>query len=61
MAPPTGIREVDDVLARVPMFEDTREASARVLSGGLTNTNYLLEADGDAFVVRVSTANTAIL
>ena len=61
VAPPTGIREVDEVLARVAMFEDTREASARVLSGGLTNTNYLLEADGDAFVVRVSTANTAIL
>lgn len=35
--------------------------SVRLLSGGLTNTNYLVTADGERFVVRVSTANTAVL
>jgi len=43
------------------MFEDALDMSARLLSGGLTNTNYLLTADGERFVVRVSTANTEIL
>lgn len=43
------------------MFEDASDVSARVLSSGLTNTTYLFEADGEQFVVRVSTANTAIL
>ena len=43
------------------MFDSSSEVSARLLSGGLTNTNYLLTADGERFVVRVSTANTAVL
>lgn len=43
------------------MFEDSDDVSARMLSGGLTNTTYLFEADGEQFVVRVSTANTEIL
>lgn len=61
VAPPTGISDLDAILARVPMFDSARKVGAELLSGGLTNSNYLLTVDDERFVVRVSTANTDIL
>lgn len=61
MAPSTGNPDVDGVVERVPMFAKATELAAEPLSGGLTNTSYLLVADGERFVVRIAGANTEVL
>jgi thiamine kinase-like enzyme len=61
MASSTGNPDVDAVIARVPMFGATDQLTVEPLSGGLTNTSYLLDADGDRFVVRIAGSNTDIL
>ncbi len=38
-----------------------RELTIQPLDGGLTNRNYLVHADGEAFVVRVAGADTGLL
>ena len=43
------------------MFATAAELSAEPLSGGLTNTSYLLDADGERFVVRIAGTNTEVL
>src|SRR6476660_6805026 len=51
---------IDQLLSRIPFF---RNASLTVtpLSGGLTNTNYRVEADGVPYVVRIPGAQTELL
>lgn len=61
MAGSTGNPDVDAVVERVPMFATASDLSARPLSGGLTNTSYLLDADGEQFVVRIAGGSTEIL
>lgn len=48
------------LLARVPALS-RRELTIEPLGGGLTNRNYLVDADGEAFVPRVAGADTAAL
>ena len=61
MTPATGNPDVDAVVERVPMFAGATELSVEPLSGGLTNTSHLLDADGEQFVVRLAGSNTEIL
>lgn len=61
MAPGTGIPDVDGILSRVPMFAAAGEADAEPLSGGLTNTSYVVTVDDDPFVVRIAGGNTPVL
>jgi thiamine kinase-like enzyme len=51
---------IEHVIARIP---DWREQSVTVhpLSGGLTNTNYRVEVNGAAYVVRIPGASTELL
>ena len=51
---------IDDVLGRVEAWRG-REVSATELSGGLTNTNHLVTADGDRWVVRIPGRSTELL
>ena len=44
--------QIDEILELIP--ELARADSVSELAGGLTNTNYKVEADGRAYVVRVS-------
>lgn len=57
-------REEEDhlrgLLARVPALTG-RELTIEPLDGGLTNRNYLVDADSEAYVLRVAGANTAML
>src|SRR5947209_6155878 len=48
------------LLARVPALSQ-RELTIEPLSGGLTNRNYLVDADSEAYVLRVAGADTAAL
>lgn len=51
---------LEEVLARVEVWRG-REVHVSELSGGLTNTNHLVEADGVRYVVRIPGASTELL
>lgn len=57
----TGIADVDEILVRVPYFADAERLTVSELSGGLTNVNYLLNADDERFVVRYSRPNATAI
>lgn len=49
------------ILQRVPQFTSAREISAAALSGGITNKNYKVVADGEAYVLRIGGDETRYL
>ena len=51
---------VDDAVSRVSLWHG-RELSVSPLSGGLTNENYLVEAEGERYVMRIPGASTELL
>lgn len=51
---------IDEVVATAETFRG-RQLDVTELSGGLTNANYLVEADGTRFVVRIPGASTELL
>jgi thiamine kinase-like enzyme len=51
--------QIDEILELIP--ELARADSVSELAGGLTNTNYKVEADGRAYVVRVSAKDAGLL
>src|SRR5947209_18466433 len=57
---PEEEERIRGVLARVHALAG-RELTIEPLGGGLTNKNYLVDADGDAYVVRVAGADTGLL
>jgi thiamine kinase-like enzyme len=54
------VTTIDEVLARISVWRG-RETTVSELSGGLTNTNYLVDAGGDRYVVRIPGASTELL
>jgi len=54
------VTSIEEVLDRVSAWRG-RETSVSELSGGLTNTNYLVDAEGDRYVVRIPGASTELL
>jgi len=54
------VTTIEEVLERVSLWRG-RETSVGELSGGLTNTNYLVDAVGDRYVVRIPGASTELL
>jgi len=54
------VTSIQEVLERVSAWRG-RETSVSELSGGLTNTNYLVDAEGDRYVVRIPGASTELL
>ena len=50
---------IDALLDRIPRFD--RPRSVTLLTGGLTNTNYRVDVDGQVYVVRVSTPDSTLL
>lgn len=51
---------IEGVLARASVWKG-RPTAVSELSGGLTNTNYLVDAEGDRYVVRIPGASTELL
>ncbi len=49
------------LVALAPVIAGATELSVSMLPGGLSNTNYLVEADGERFVVRIGCENAAAL
>jgi thiamine kinase-like enzyme len=56
----TTSSRVDDAAARVSLWKG-RELKVKQLSGGLTNENYLVEADGRRYVMRIPGQSTELL
>jgi thiamine kinase-like enzyme len=54
------VTTIDEVLGRVELWRG-RELRTSELSGGLTNTNHLIEAGADRFVVRIPGPSTELL
>src|SRR5687768_10622748 len=57
---PPNDEELHSALARVTALSG-RELVIEPLEGGLTNRNYLVHADGDAYVARLAGADTELL
>jgi thiamine kinase-like enzyme len=51
---------VDDAVSRIALWRG-HEVSVSTLSGGLTNENYLVEVDGERYVMRLPGASTELL
>jgi thiamine kinase-like enzyme len=51
---------IDEVVARVSLWKD-RDVTVSELSGGLTNANYLVDAEGERYVVRIPGRSTELL
>ena len=51
---------VEDAVGRVSLWRG-RKVEVSALSGGLTNENYLVEADGERYVMRLPGASTELL
>ncbi len=58
---PTDESQFDNVIALVPELAESPHLSVRVLSGGLTNTNYVVTAEAGQFVVRIGCDNGSVL
>lgn len=52
---------LEQALARVPFFATAEELKTAPLTGGITNFNYKVEADGEAYVLRITGDNTDLL
>ncbi len=52
---------LNDVIARVSEIAQARHVDVGLLEGGLTNRNYLVEADGRRFVIRIIGDNGPVL
>jgi len=48
-------------LARVPQWAGVSDLKVTPMNGGITNSNYRIEAGGEAFVLRIAGADTELL
>lgn len=55
------MRPIDEVLERVDLWRDAGSVEVSPLLGGLTNENFLVDADGARYVVRIPGARTDLL
>jgi len=54
-------QSLQPILHRVPQFASARELAVSELSGGITNKNYKVVADGEAYVLRMGGNETRYL
>jgi thiamine kinase-like enzyme len=59
--PPSDEDALASVIARVPVLSDAEDLTTGVLHGGLSNANYLVDADGIEYVVRIGCENWKLL
>ncbi|GAB1471140.1 phosphotransferase family protein [Chloroflexota bacterium] len=52
---------IDQVVAKVPFLAGSKNIKKIPLSGGITNLNFKIEADGRAYVIRLAGEDTDIL
>ncbi len=52
---------LQEAIARVPLWAGAGDLKVTPLTGGITNSNYRVERDGEAFVLRITGADTELL
>ena len=52
---------IDKAIAKVPFLADSKNIKRTPLSGGITNLNFRIDADGRSYVIRLAGANTELL
>ena len=52
------ILSIDNAVARVPFLAEAKRLKTSPLTGGITNLNYKVEADGKSYVLRIIGADT---
>ncbi len=52
---------IDKAIAKVPFLAESKNLKRNALSGGITNLNFKVEADGKAYVIRLAGENTELL
>ena len=52
---------IEEALARVPQWNGKQDIQTSILSGGITNQNFKVQVDGEAFVLRIGGENTELL
>lgn len=52
---------LEEAIARVPMWAGASDLKVTPLEGGITNNNYRIERGGEAFVLRITGADTELL
>lgn len=52
---------LEQAIARVPLFANARELKTTPLTGGITNHNYRVDADGASYVLRITGEGTELL
>jgi len=52
---------LEEALARVPQWAGASNLKATPLGGGITNRNFRIDVDGEAFVLRIAGADTELL
>ncbi len=51
---------IEEAIARIPQWAGVSERAAAFLPGGITNSNYRVDVDGESFVVRIAGNDTAL-
>jgi len=49
---------LEQAIARVPFLAEARNIQSTPLTGGITNTNFRIDADGKSYVLRITGADT---
>jgi len=49
---------LEQAIARVPFLAEARNVMSTPLTGGITNLNYKIDADGKSYVLRITGADT---
>lgn len=52
---------IDKAIDKVPFFADSKNIKKIPLSGGITNLNFKIEADGKSYVIRLAGEGTDML
>jgi len=52
---------VEEVIARVPIWQGASDLTVTPLEGGITNRNYRVDAKGKSYVLRISDTRSSIL
>jgi thiamine kinase-like enzyme len=61
MQTPVKTLTLDQAIARLPHWAGRSDIKASSLSGGITNSNYRIDVDGESFVLRIAGADTELL
>ena len=52
---------LEQAIARVPFLREAQDLKATPLTGGITNTNYRIDAGGSAYMLRITGESTDLL